>query len=158
MKVSIDLSNLVRNLNNLCEFLDNSYDINCGGCCYISHLIAKHLESLNIEYSVVILDYEIDKEDINEDEVITSIKKHKHNLLTGRDVGNHYALKIEDEIINPSSIDEDRTIICTNEIKSKDLKWIYDTGDWNDMYNIARNKYISSYIDTFFKTVKLDLL
>ena len=158
MKVSIDLFNLTANLNSLCRFLDSCYDINSGGCCYISYLIAKHLEELKVKYSVVILDYEVDKEDVNEDEIIVSIKKHKHNLFTGSKVGNHYALKIEDEIINPSSIEEDYQLICTDEIKAKDLKWVYDTGDWNDLYDIARNKYISSFIDTFFKTVKLDLL
>lgn len=39
---------LFTKLNQLCLELDNKYNINCGGCCYVAACIAEQLESFNI--------------------------------------------------------------------------------------------------------------
>lgn len=65
-------------LKELCNELNKKYYINEGGCIYVAYLIAKHLEKINIKYSVVeYLDYQdepfhislkVDNIDINEPE------------------------------------------------------------------------------------------
>lgn len=44
---------LFTKLNQLCLELDNKYNINCGGCCYVAACIAEQLESFNIPFEIV---------------------------------------------------------------------------------------------------------
>ena len=44
------LKDLYKALNTLCNKLDIEYDINCGGCCYVTYCIAHHLYKHNIPY------------------------------------------------------------------------------------------------------------
>lgn len=43
---------LFKSLNNLCEEMNFSYNINCGGCCFVAAVIAKQLEIYNIPFKV----------------------------------------------------------------------------------------------------------
>lgn len=40
-------------LNKLCDEMNYSYDINCGGCCYVAAVLAENLENANIPFKVV---------------------------------------------------------------------------------------------------------
>lgn len=45
---------LAYNLNELCLNLDEYYDINSGGCCFVAACIAECLEKYGIEFSVLV--------------------------------------------------------------------------------------------------------
>lgn len=146
---------LVRELNKLCEFLDTTYSINSGGCCYISYLIAKKLEEFGVKYKVVFYDDEL--EDITANDIKYAIEnKDLHHIGCGDFTCHHYAIIVDDEVINGDSYTEEHNVIAT--LTSKDLQWIYKTGDWNESYNISLNVILKSYINTFFNAFKIQLL
>lgn len=62
---------LLKDLNNLCNEMNFSYNINCGGCCFVAAVIAEQLENYNIPFSVAY-----------------------------SDSPTHYAIKIKDRYIN----------------------------------------------------------
>lgn len=43
---------LFKELNALCIKLDNIYNINNGGCCYVAYVLAKYLEEYKIPFTV----------------------------------------------------------------------------------------------------------
>lgn len=43
---------LFKDINSLCRNLDEDFDINNGGCCFVAAVIAQGLEKCNISYSV----------------------------------------------------------------------------------------------------------
>lgn len=43
---------LFKSLNNLCEEMNISYNINCGGCCFVAAVIAEQLEIFNIPFKI----------------------------------------------------------------------------------------------------------
>lgn len=45
---------LFKSLNSLCEEMNFSYNINCGGCCYVAAVLAEQLENYNIPFKVVV--------------------------------------------------------------------------------------------------------
>lgn len=149
---------LISRLNALCKFLDRSYNINSGGCCYTCYLISKKLEEMNIKYKVVIADCEFDDECLEEVQEIQNAIKSRDldSICCGDYVSSHYMIKIDDKIINPDDVTDDPTIEI--ELNSDDLKWIYNTGDWNDSYNIRLNGILKSYINTLFNAFKIELL
>lgn len=44
---------LFKQVNKLCCYLDNKYNINCGGCCYVAACIAEQLELKGIPFKVI---------------------------------------------------------------------------------------------------------
>ena len=87
---------LLRNLNSLCKFLDDTYDVNSGGCCFLASLIAKHLDKLNIKYNLVVYDCCTKNRLCIEQEVISCHKnKGFRNSITGRYSCNHYCLQLK---------------------------------------------------------------
>ena len=48
------MRDLISDLNNLCSYLDNWYEINSGACCYVAYLIARHLDKLNVGYKLIV--------------------------------------------------------------------------------------------------------
>ena len=67
---------LFTQLNSLCREMSCSYDINCGGCCFVAAIIAEQLEVFNIPFKVA----------------ITRIP-------------THYAIKVSDRYINRDDFD-----------------------------------------------------
>ena len=67
----------------------------------------------------------------------------------GRNNCNHYALIVDNIIINDVDSDYNRFII--NHIKSNDLRFIYSRGYWNDLYNHYNNTKVRKSINYFFK-------
>ena len=43
---------LFKTLNNLCEEMNYSYNINSGGCCFVAAVIAEQLEIFNIPFKI----------------------------------------------------------------------------------------------------------
>lgn len=62
---------LFKCLNDLCNEMNTSYYINCGGCCFVAAVIAEQLEKCNISYLVAITE-----------------------------CPTHYAIKVKDRYIN----------------------------------------------------------
>lgn len=149
---------LVHRLNGLCRFLDTNYSINSGGCCYTCYLISKKLEELNIEYKLVIADCEFDDGDLGLSQEIQHAIKSRDldSICCGDYVSSHYMIKVDNKIINPDdSIDESTVDV---DVNSEDIKWIYNTGDWNSSYDIRLNGILKSYINTLFNAFKIELL
>lgn len=62
----LNVHKLVDALNELCMTLDDTYNVNSGGCCYLAYEIAKHLDRLNIKYRLLVANtYCIHESDIN---------------------------------------------------------------------------------------------
>lgn len=142
---------LIERLNSLCEFLSDSFEINCGGCCLIASYIAEHLENLNVEYNLIIFDHD----DRDEESIISEIQNNEYNndgnSVVGYNTCSHYCLEVNDELINCS----DKYLsgyykFRIPNIKFGDIEWIYDEGSWNDCYEIKYSDYIKNIIDTFF--------
>lgn len=146
---------LIWGLNNLCRFLDETYQVNCGGCCYVSYLIARKLEELGIKYKVIFYDEEL--EDIKAKDLKYAIEsKDLKHIGCGDFTCHHYAIVIDNEVINGDNYEGELNLKV--ELTSKDLQWIYKTGDWNDTYNIGLNAILRSYINTFFNAFKIQIL
>lgn len=139
------LHQLVRRLNSLCTFLDDSYDINHGGCCLIAYFIAKHLDLLNIKYDLIICDLE-------EENVISINNNIKNNIIETDLTCNHYYLKIIDtnESINEGTFDDRYYKYNVSIDNCEVIKKIYEFGDWNEQYNNEYSKIIDSIINSFF--------
>ena len=63
---------------------------------------------------------------------------------------HHYYIKIHGAG-NVNSSDVSGCFINRFEICSSDIKWIYNTGDWNEYYDKSNNKKIISILNKFFK-------
>lgn len=134
----------VEDLNNLCHDLDNRYDINSGGCCYVAYIIAKNLEKHHIPYQLVVAnDYYVDSNTL---EVAINNRTANCNGL-GRGVCNHYYLHTTFGDINPGDEYDESTTI---DITSRDLLWIYTSGRWNWMFQRRYKSVISRIINRFF--------
>lgn len=73
---------LFKELNALCRKLDNEWDINCGGCCYVSYVLSKYLEEYNIPFT---------------------IRRYYRE-------GCHYAIEVSDRCLNRAGYKEDYII------------------------------------------------
>ena len=51
---NLNIKHLRKSLDCLCQFLDDVYHINSGGCCLIAYLIASNLDKLGVKYSLVV--------------------------------------------------------------------------------------------------------
>ena len=140
-------------LNSWCQFFDDTYNANCGGCCYVAYLISNWLDLLSIPYSLVLYD-KFDLDDTDENEIRNNIiTRNRSCLPNGCNTVNHYALKVGEYFINAGDYhdnDSYRELIISG-ISSKDIYWMYKTGDWNSLYSPEDNKLISSLVRIFFR-------
>ena len=112
---------LFTKLNQLCLELDNKYNINCGGCCYIAACIAEQLERFNIPFEIV--HYDI--------------------------CGCHYAIKVSDRYINRSDYKK-KEIYEILDYSSEEIFDIYYHGDWNNTYKRKYNSIVHRKIKNLF--------
>jgi len=112
---------LFTKLNQLCLELDNKYNINSGGCCYVAACIAEQLESFNISFEIV--HYDI--------------------------CGCHYAIKVSDRYINRSDYKKNE-IYEILDYSSEEMFDIYYNGDWNDTYERKYNSIVHRKIKKLF--------
>lgn len=151
----LNVHRLVRDLNNLCENLDNQYDVNCGGCCFVAYEIAKHLDRFNIEYSLCIANtYPLDKVAINKEVINKQSNKIGRYSVTGENSCNHYYIRIKGGgSINFGDF-YDYHKYSINKINCKHIKWIYENSLWNDIYDIRYNKLIKRNINFYFNGIR----
>lgn len=120
------------------EFLDNAYNINSGGCCFVASVLAKLLEQDGVNFSVIV--YDCDYDDF-------------YDLDCSQ---YHYTLQIGDRIVNGYEDDDDYAEYYN--VSSKDLLEHYkECGDWNEVYNRKRNNYIKRVIKDFYNDFTRDL-
>ena len=112
---------LFTKLNQLCLELDNKYNINCGGCCYIAACIAEQLERFHIPFEIV--HYDI--------------------------CGCHYAIKVSDRYINRSDYKK-KEIYEILDYSSEEMFDIYYNGDWNSTYKRKYNSIVHRKIKNLF--------
>ena len=112
---------LFTKLNQLCLELDNKYNINCGGCCYVAACIAEQLESFNIPFEIIHYDM----------------------------CGCHYAIKVSDRYINRSGYRKNEIyeiLYCDSE----KMFSIYYNRSWNNTYKKKYNSVVHRKIKELF--------
>lgn len=102
--------------------------LNKGGCCHFAKLLAKELESRNINYNVVLSDNYLD---------LYSIKSMIKNKINFCFPVNHVYLKIGTKFINQDIFINDK--FKSFKLTYKDLKFYSNHSDWNSLFN--RKKY-----------------
>lgn len=133
-----NLSYLSNKLNSLCKFLDELYDINSGGCCFISFCIANLLEQDNILYDIGIID----------DYPENTLEEFDHSAY-------HVFLIVNDDYnINNESCDE----YTTYPGSSLSLIQYYNkVSGWNSIYDHSKNVYMKKLITNFYYDFTEDL-
>lgn len=148
------LNELRNSLNDLCDYLDETYYINFGGCCFLASIIAQYLDKLDITYDLLIFDAENKNNSSITYEVSNMYKmKGNHNSVSGDYTCTHYCLSIPKcGIINGASYNADKDLnrYKISSISSKNIKWIYKNSYWNDVYDIKNNRKIKRIIRSFF--------
>lgn len=135
-------------LNKLLNFLDSTFDINYGGCCYVAYLLSKKLEAYGIKYKLIICDHHMNS-NTKKLPIRKGIKNRDLSTIgTGGYTCNHYAIQVGDYLLNMDyAIDSKVAISC---ITSDDILWMYKTGSWNTTYNKKLNSVIKRFINSFF--------
>ena len=112
---------LFKEINKLCVCLQDEYDINNGGCCYVAACIAEQLESHSIPFKVI-----------------------HYNLRTC-----HYCIKVSDRYLNRDGYykyEISEVLECSSEY----LYNIYYETDWNFRYNTIYNSKVRKRIKELF--------
>lgn len=112
---------LFTKINKLCLELDEKYNINNGGCCYVAYCIAKQLELHNIPFKIV-----------------------HYNLF-----GCHYAIKVSDRYLNRSDFKKEE-IFKVMDCCADELLNIYYSENWNEAYNVKHNLIVRKLIRELF--------
>ena len=132
----------VDKLNNLCNNLDDKYDINHGGCCYVAGCIARLLEESGISFSLVVFDSEWD------------LRKIK-SLQDLPEPMNHYAIVLD----NNDNLIGDGINCCDDDFDdsyqvfkatSTDIFDYYYNHRWNERYNCFYNFRIKCALEKFY--------
>ena len=144
---------LLKNLNSLCRFLDETYNVNMGGCCYLASLIAKHLDKLNIKYDLIIYDnYSRNRENIKCEVISRRRNKGLNNSVTGRYSCNHYCIRLRGAgVLNGNGDYTEEHRYSIPNISYKNIRWIYKNSRWNKCYKVQYNKTIKNIVKEFFK-------
>lgn len=134
---------LAERLNKLCRFLDEEYDINAGGCCYVAYCLAKLLSKDKFKFRVIIYeDYELED---------------RFSEISGSHY--HYAIGIGNYTINSAGCDKDESF-CRNiyyNVRASEILDHYKNCGWNECYNSAKNKFIFRTIQVFYDDLTEDL-
>lgn len=148
---TISRRQLVKDLNYLCDKLDDRYGINYGGCCYIAGLIAKYLEMLHISYELRISSYDWkDCESVINEINNRVINRYSEESITGENTCEHYYIHIK--YIGSINTDRDRNYCYKfNNVEHSDIEWLYKCGCWNDCYDTRFNPVVGKIIKNFFK-------
>lgn len=148
----MNLRKLVDSLNLFCDCLNSSYDINCGGCCFLAYVLAKHFDKIGIKYDLVVFnDSTKNQQSITEE--ITNFRSNtcSPDSITGRNTCIHYCLQVDGiGMINANS-DYCLFKYDIKGINSKNICWIYKTGSWNQIYDVKHNKTVDNILKHFFK-------
>lgn len=146
----LNIHRLVSALNSLCEQLNDDYDINCGGCCYIAYLIAANLEKFNIKYKLIVSSYGgLNRSKVNNEVRAMTMNLRDSNSVTGENTQMHYYIMVE----GGGPINKGLVCLTTpiTKITSKNIYWIYQNGSWNPTYRTQNNKLIKKLINSHFR-------
>ena len=148
----LNVHDLQKSLNILCNKLSLLFNINDGGCCFIAYLIALHLDKLNLKYRLIILNkYRKNSNNIRDEIFFRIPNKIYEDSVIRNGTCNHYAIYLEGAgAINIDEFDFTYYRYYIKNINSTHIKWIYKTGNWNPIYNINNNKLIRKTFKTFF--------
>ena len=149
---NLNIHSLRDSINRLCDFLDEEYNINNGGCCFIASLIAERLDRLGISYNLIAFD-DLERDlDFIQNEVSSKIKnKSLRKSVTGNHTCIHYCLSIRGAgEINIGEF-ENLSKYIIKDIHSSNIRWIYRNGVWNNEYDTNNNKAIKQIIKSFFE-------
>ena len=130
-----NLKELSARLDKLCKFLDELYDINCGGCCYVAACLAECLQKDNISYQVVVLECPED---------IVKFSKIQRSCC-------HYFLSINNNDINGYNEVEDYEYQVFDNVSYRSLFNHYKKCGWNTFYNREKNKFIKNIIKRYYE-------
>ena len=145
-----NLENLVKDLNALCDRLDQDYNINFGGCCFVAYLMMKHFEKIGLHPTLVI---ENDCKKIDEDDFLDCVHTRSGNCQGIKDqTCYHYFVYIPeiDKYVNSCEFYEDY-LYKFQGLSAKDVHWIYKTGDWNSEYNRKNSPMVGRKIAQVFR-------
>lgn len=149
-----NLKRLKWSLNNLCKFLDETYDINSGGCCLLTYLIAVNLEKLGVKYDLIIYnDRAKNLKGITREIVKMEEEESIESSVIKGGTCTHYTLKIHRAgIINKEDYSPDHYFeYRINKINSNNIKWIYEKGFWNSYYDTVNSVSIQNIVKSFFE-------
>ena len=136
-------------LNAFCKLLNNEYDINSGGCCYVAHLLARELEKRHIKYKFAagVIDTFFRKGDTIQ--VRRNIKNgNRLDSNVSASVKDHLFIIVDGKPINQGIARRYKSISYVN---SNDILNAYNNNSWNDFYDHDKNIYISELIKIKFK-------
>lgn len=142
---------LKSSLKSLFNYLDTVFDINAGGCCFVSYVLAKRLESIGENFRLILYDEDNYLEDFDSSDIRRNIKnRDSKGCPTGNNTCWHYTLETNDlGIINPSDFLGEKHITIKG-VSSGDLLWIYEKGEWNPSYNPEVNDIVEENINLIF--------
>jgi hypothetical protein len=144
------LENLVKDLNVLCDRLDQDYNINFGGCCFVAYLMMKHFEKIGLHPTLII---ESDCGDIDGDDFLDCVRTRSGNCQGLKDqTCFHYFVYIPevDKYVNSGEFYEEY-LYKFRGLSAKDVHWIYKTGDWNVNYDRKNSPMVGRKIAQVFK-------
>ena len=143
-----ELEKLVSELNILCDRLDCDYNTNLGGCCYVAYILMKNFESIGVKTSLIV---ESDEGEVENDSLINKVQNRDHVNCKGlgRQTCYHYFVNVPElGYVNQGEPCGELSEI--DGLVSKDLKWIYKTGSWNDEYETRNNAMVGRKIKQVF--------
>ena len=132
---NLNLKELSVKLDKLCKFLDEMYDINCGGCCFVAACLAECLQKDNISYQVIV--YECPED-------ISKFSKIKRSCC-------HYFLSINNNDINGYDDIGDDEYQVFDGVSYRSLFNHYKKCGWNNVYDRDKNKFIKTIIKRYYE-------
>lgn len=138
-------------LESMFRHLDRHYNINYGGCCWVTYCLALNFERLGIDFDLIIYD----EDEYSAEEAYYTIKERRAGSFpTGDCTAYHYTLRITGMgTLNKS----EEHFIKVSGITAEDIYWIYEKGDWNSCYNYRLNNDIKNLIDSTFNIYEQEI-
>ena len=110
----------------------------------------KHFENLNIHPTLII---ESECDEVDRKEFLNCVHKRNNDNCTGLGYNtcHHYFIHIPKIGYVNSGYIEDSNLNKFKGLSSKDVKWIYKSGSWNNDYKTKNNAMIGRKISKVFK-------
>lgn len=135
-----EYSTVIKNLDAICTCLDKIYHINNGGCCYISYIIADILHKEGIDYEVIVVPGEETDLPDNFDDITYSA----YHVFIKVDIND------KDYLINSYECSTEDIAISYVDITPEQILAYYKRTTWNNLYNVAKNKFVKYVINLIY--------
>lgn len=137
---------VAKKLDRFCRYLDSEYNINSGGCCYVTYLLARLLKRDGFHFKIVVWD-DVFSETISNK--FTSLL-HSHR---------HYGILLNGCFINEAGYHNDTFLeeIKFSNVRVIDILEHYKLGSWNACYKKSQNSYISKMLEMFYDNLTKNL-